>query len=258
MRGLVSFSLLLLIKGLSRLFFRLESGWIGDPGDDPWGSDVRLVAILHHTSLYEPVFAGVPPVRFLRRIAREGVVPIADKTMQRPVVGRFFRLVAPDVVPITRQRDDTWRQVLRHTGPGKMILLLPEGRMKRPNGLDSEGRPMTVRGGIADLIERVGEGKMLLAYSGGLHHIQAPGERLPRLFKTVRLNLELVDLRAYRDGLLAERDAEDSFRRAVVRDLERRRDLFSPVEGTPVGIPDPAAHAAARPRERDELEVERV
>lgn len=249
MRALVSFSLLLLIQKLSRLLFRLETGWVGDPGKDPWGADIRICAILHHTSLYEPIFAGVCPVRFLRRIAREGVVPIADKTLERPLVGGFFRMVAANVVPVTRQRDDTWRQVLRHAGPGKMILLLPEGRMKRPSGLDGEGRPMTVRGGIADLIERVGEGKMLLAYSGGLHHVQAPGERLPRLFKTVRMNLELVDLRAYRERMLAERKPEDSFRRTVVRDLEWRRDLFSPVEGTPVGIPDPEGYAAVATQE---------
>jgi hypothetical protein len=242
-RFLVSYSLLLLVKLLSKAFYRHESGWIGDAGEDPWGADIRLVAILHHTSLYEPVFAAVPPNRFLRRIAREGVVPIAVKTLERPLVGRFFRMVASDVVPVTRQRDDTWRDVMRHAGPGKMVLLLPEGRMKRATGLDAEGRPMTVRGGIADLIRAVGEGKMLLAYSGGLHHIQVPGEKLPRLFKSVRMNLELVDLADYRREMESRRGPEESFRRVVVKDLERRRDLFSPTEGTPVGIPDPETFA---------------
>ncbi|HSL81224.1 MAG TPA: hypothetical protein VLF66_00525, partial [Thermoanaerobaculia bacterium] len=113
MSFLVTYALLLLVKLLSKVFYRHEWGWIGDPGTDPWGADVRLVAILHHTSLYEPVFAAVPPSRFLRRIAREGVVPIADKTLERPLVGRFFRMVASDVVPVTRQRDDTWREVVR-------------------------------------------------------------------------------------------------------------------------------------------------
>ena len=36
----------------------------------------------------------------MRRIAYHGIVPVADKTLRRPLVGRFFRLVAPDVVPI--------------------------------------------------------------------------------------------------------------------------------------------------------------
>lgn len=241
MRFLLTYSILLLVKLLSRLFYRHEKGWVGTPGDDPWGADIRICAILHHTSLYEPIFAAVPPNRFLRRIARAGVIPIADKTLERPLLGQFFRLVASDVVPVTRQRDETWREVVRHAGPGKMVLLLPEGRMKRPSGLDAEGKPMTVRGGIADLIEAVGGGFMLLAYSGGLHHVQAPGERLPRLFKTVRMNLELVDLAAYRAELHARQGPEDSFRRVVVRDLERRRDLFSPTAGKPVGIPDPEA-----------------
>lgn len=96
---------------------------------------------------------------------------------------------------------------------------------------------MTVRGGIADLIQAVGEGQMLIAYSGGLHHVQAPGEHLPRLFKTVRLNLELVDLRDYRDRML-ERGGKSGFRRAVIRDMEERRDRFCPI--------DPAAREEPR------------
>lgn len=239
MRSLFTYTLLLVVRTLSQVFFRHEWGWVGDEPEDPWNADIRICAILHHTSLYEPVFAAVPPRRFMKRIAREGVIPIADKTLQRPIVGRFFKLVAREVVGVTRQRDETWRRVVRQAGPGRMVLLLPEGRMKRPNGLDSEGRPMTVRGGISDLIETAGGGKMLLAYSGGLHHVQAPGEIVPRLFKTVRMSLELVDLTAYREWILARQGPDESFRRAVVRDLERRRDLFSPTEGRPVGVPSP-------------------
>ena len=251
MRFLATYTILLLDRLLSRLFYRHEWGWVGAGGDDSWDADIRICAILHHTSLYEPVFAAVPPNRFLRRIARAGVVPIADKTLERPFIGHFFKLVASDVVPVTRQRDETWREVVRHAGPGKMVLLLPEGRMKRATGLDAEGKPMTVRGGIADLIDAVGGGKMLLAYSGGLHHLQHPGERLPRLFKTVRMNLELVDLTAYRAELHARQTSDESFRRVVVRDLERRRDLFSPTEGKPVGIPDPEAFAREESAKRE-------
>ena len=46
---------------------------------------------------------------------------------------------------------------------------------------------------------------MLLAYSRGLHHVQAPGERFPRLFRTVSMRFECVDIASYRDGLLANR-----------------------------------------------------
>jgi hypothetical protein len=228
LRAYLVFLVLLVVKVLSRIFYRIEMRWIGDVPPDPW-RHVRLVAMLNHTSLYEALFAGGCPNHFLWRIARHGVIPIARKTSDRALVGRFYGLVAARVISITRERDETWSEVLRQIDPDAMVVILPEGRMKRANGLDSEGKPMTVRGGIADILETFGEGRMLIAYSGGLHHVQAPGERYPRLFKTIRMRLEVVDIAAYRNALLEEAGAK-GFRRAVVRDLERRRDLYCPVE----------------------------
>ena len=41
-------------------------------------------------------------------------------------------------------------------GQGDVVVVLsPEGRMKRKNGLDKHGRPMTVRGGIGDILDRI-------------------------------------------------------------------------------------------------------
>ncbi len=157
------------------------------------------------------------------------MVPIAQKTAGRPVVGRFYGLVAKRVISITRERDESWREVLRQIDPDAMVLILPEGRMKRATGLDADGKPMTVRGGIADILETIGEGRMLLAYSGGLHHVQVPGERFPRLFKKIRMRLEVLDIAAYREARMAE-GGPRGFKRAVVEDLERRRDLYCPVE----------------------------
>lgn len=228
MREYLAFLILLLIKVVSRTFYRVDMRWIGDVPPDPWRRH-RLVAILNHTSLYESLFAGGPPLHFLWRLARHGVVPIAQKTADRAVVGRFYSLVAKRVISITRERDETWNEVLRQIDPDAMVIILPEGRMKRANGLDAEGRPMTVRGGIADILETMGEGRMLLAYSGGLHHVQIPGERWPRLFKTIRMNLEVVDIGAYRAARMEEGGGPRGFRRAVVMDLERRRDANCPL-----------------------------
>lgn len=235
MRAYLVFLLLLGVKVLGRTFYRIDMRFIGagGPGGEippqPWRHH-RLVAILNHTSLYEALFAAGCPNRFLWRLARHGVVPIAQKTSDRALVGRFYGLVANRVVSITRQRDETWSQVLREIDPDAMVVILPEGRMKRANGLDAQGKPMTVRGGIADILESIGEGRMLLAYSGGLHHVQIPGERFPRLFKKIRMNLEVVDIATYREARLAEVDDPRSFKRAVADDLERRRDTFCPVE----------------------------
>jgi len=225
-RDVAVFLLLLAVKVVARLFYRIDARWIGDPPRDRWRR-IRLAALLNHTSLYEPLFAGICPVSFLYRLARHGVLPIAQKTSDRAVVGRFFGLVAKHVISITRARDETWKAVLDRIDPDAMVVILPEGRMKRASGLDSEGRPMTVRGGIADILESIGEGRMILAYSGGLHHVQIPGERFPRLWKTIRIRLELIDIGTYRQELL-EKAGREGFRRAVIADLERRRDANCP------------------------------
>ncbi len=221
MRALAVFLVLVAVKLVSRVFYRQDMRFVGDVPSDPWRR-IRVVAFLNHTSLYEPIFAGGAPLGFLWRLARHGVVPAAQKTIDRPVVGLLFRFVARNVVSITRERDHTWAEVLSRIDPGSMVVILPEGRMKRRSGLDSQGQPMTVRGGIADILAAIPEGRMLIAYSGGLHHVQAPGERIPRLFKTVRMRLELVEIADYRRSLAPRGD----FKEAVKEDLERRRDHY--------------------------------
>ncbi|HET9226141.1 MAG TPA: hypothetical protein VFR31_05710 [Thermoanaerobaculia bacterium] len=228
MRAYLVFLILLGLKIVARIFYRVDLRWIGDPPPDRWKHH-RVVALLNHTSLYEPLFLAGVPNSFLWRLARHGVVPIASKTADRAVVGKFFGLLAQNVISITRERDQTWAQVLQTIDPDAMVAILPEGRMKRANGLDSEGRPMTVRGGIADILESIGEGRMLIAYSGGLHHVQVPGEKNPRMFQKVRANLELLDIGTYRQQMMAVYGSK-GFKKAVAEDLERRRDLHCPIE----------------------------
>ncbi|HVT18273.1 MAG TPA: hypothetical protein VHQ90_19110 [Thermoanaerobaculia bacterium] len=227
----LSYLVLLGAKALSRAFFQVEVEWVGERVDDPW-EDIRVVALLNHTSLYEWLFTAVPPNRFLRRLATRGVLPSASKTMRRPLVGTFYQFLAGSVITVSRERDHTWQEVLASIGPESMVLLAPEGRMKRASGLDVEGRPMTIRGGIADILQVVGKGRMLLAYSGGLHHVQVPGQRLPRLWKTIRLRLELVDIETYCRSF-AEVPGSEEFKNATKVDLQRRRDLHCGTAGAP-------------------------
>jgi len=236
-RRIFVFLVLSSLRLLARCFYRVEVRWIGDPPSDRW-KRVRVLCLLHHTSLFEWLYVIAVPASFLWDIAGHGVVPAAEKTLRRPVVGWFFRSIAAHVVSITRERDHTWRAVLSRIEPRSMVAILPEGRMMRRNGLDSDGRPMTVRGGIADVLEAVGEGRMLVAYSGGLHHVQAPGDRLPRPFRTLYLNLEIVEIAEFREERLREISSPSGFKRAVVAELERRRDLHCP---TPERRKDAAA-----------------
>ena len=219
--------MLMSLKFVSRIFYRFDFQFIGPTPPDPWGG-LGLVAFLNHTSLFEPVFLGGVPNRFIWRLAAHGVVPAADKTTGRPLVGLIFRFVAHHVIAITRERDDSWFKVLQKIDPNSMVIIAPEGRMKRANGLDVNGKPMTVRGGIADILLAVKEGRMLLAYSGGLHHVQIPG-CAPRAFKTVRLRIENLEISDYISEMMACGGPE-MFKKNVMRDLDQRRDAYAPEE----------------------------
>jgi hypothetical protein len=70
---------------------------------------------------------------------------------------------------------------------------------------------------------------MLLAYSGGLHHVQVPGRAMVRVFEPVRMRLEVVEIADYVAEQLAK-GGEEEFKRNVRADLERRRDLHCPSE----------------------------
>jgi 1-acyl-sn-glycerol-3-phosphate acyltransferase len=224
------FLVMLLWKTACRLFFRFDVEWVGNVPDDPW-EDIRIMAILNHTSLMEPVFLAVVPTPVVWRIAREGVIPIASKTMNRKRTGLAFRFAGRRVISVSRKRDLSWQQVLRHCcSPQSITVIFPEGRMLRRTGLDSEGRPMSIRSGVADLLAEVPSGRLLLAYSGGLHHVAAPGDRFPRLFQKIALRLEVLDIPAYRDALGGAQDM-DVFRRRVVEDLTQRRNRYSPLMG---------------------------
>jgi hypothetical protein len=227
LRNLFNFLLLFWIKIWSRLLYRFRFNWTGEVAEKPWQEDYRVVAVLNHTSLFEWLFAGGLPNHFLWRIASTGLVPTAKTTLDRPLVGIFFKLLAPHVMAISRESDHTWQQVLDTIDSRCLVLILPEGRMKRADGLDKYGKPMTVRGGIADILQALSSGQMLLAYSGGLHHVQAPGQGLPKIFKTLRLTLESVSISEYKNRLGAGNPEE--FKLRVIRDLERRRNQHCPV-----------------------------
>jgi hypothetical protein len=228
LRSIFIFWMLWVLRALSKIFYKHDFSFVGTvPKDDPW-KDIKLIAFLNHTSLFEPVFLGAVPSRFLWRMARHGVIPAADKTTGRPLVGLIYKFVAANVVPITRQRDNSWYRVLNSIDPDSMVVIAPEGRMMRANGLDAQGKPMTVRGGVSDILEVIPSGRMLIAYSGGLHHVQVPGGR-PKLFRTVRLRVEDVEISEYRETLMKQ-SGPDGFKKAVIADLERRRDLYCPTE----------------------------
>jgi 1-acyl-sn-glycerol-3-phosphate acyltransferase len=176
------------------------------------------VIALNHTSLFEFLFISAIPNKNLWRAIDRLVLPVADVTLNRPVAGFFFRKLIPNAVPISRKRDDSWAQFLEKISANSLILIFPEGRMMRKDGLDKHGKPMSIKGGIAEILEKLNSGKVLVAYSGGLHHVQAPGELIPKIFQRIEIGFEELDIVEYKKSL----DQKD-FRAAVIRDLEERK-----------------------------------
>lgn len=218
MRTLVSFFLLMLVKIFSHIFYRLEVNWLSEIKKD--FSDIRLIIFLNHTSLYEPLFVQVAPSSFLYQMAQKMVAPAADVTMNRPIVGIFWKLIGPRFISITRKRDKSWFKFMKMIENKYVVMILPEGRMKRKTGLDKHGKPMSIRSGVAEILQEINEGRVMVAYSGGLHHVQHPGQLLPRLFQTIKLNLEILDIQEYKNTFSHKEGIP--FRKEVVADLESR------------------------------------
>jgi hypothetical protein len=227
MRRFFAFIILCLVKFFSHSFYRARYKWLTPKVKNPF-KDVHLLIFLNHTSLYEPLFIQVLDISFLWRMSGHMSLPGADVTLNRPLVGLFWKLMIPNITTITRKRDDTWTNYLESINHEDVVFIAPEGRMKRPTGLDKFGQPMTVRGGISDIIGKLNQGTMLICYSGGLHHVQAPGQTLPSLFKTIDMNLELISIADYRRQF--HNLSSYAKKKAIIFDLEQRLIKHCPKE----------------------------
>lgn len=224
MRRLLGFLILSTVKTISMIFYRGTFTWIPPVEGNPW-KDIRLMVFLNHTSLYEPLFVQVLPYTYLWHLAGHFNIPGADITLNRPIVGTFWKLMVPNIASISRKRDSTWETYLDSIKPTDVVMIAPEGRMKRPNGLDKFGKRMTVKPGIADIIESIDDGVMVLCLSGGLHHVQAPGQHVPNLFKKISMNLVRLNIKEYK----AQFTGSDRERKlAMIHDLQKRLESDCP------------------------------
>jgi hypothetical protein len=72
------------------------------------------------------------------------------------------------------------------------------------------------------------EGKIIFIYSGGLHHVQIPGQRWPKLFKTLKVNFEITDILTYKSFFLKKSESDFLSKDEVVEDLEKRKKEHCP------------------------------
>ena len=220
------FVFILLLVVLDRLLFRYDVTWVGANPQKPF-TGMRLFVFLNHTSLFDPIlFSAIFPLAGVWDAAKRGIAPIADITFNRKI-GFIFKSFVSTSKSLSRKRDETWRRFLDSVGPRSIVYIAAEGRMMRRSGLDKDGNPLTVRGGVADVLIKLGSGRMIVAYSGGVHHVFAPGDKFPRFFKTLKIRCELLEIADYIREIDRTRTTE-SFRAAVIRDLERRKTIHCP------------------------------
>ena len=224
---LVRFSLLCFVKILCMVLYRYELKFLSQDRFSAF-AQVKVVAFLNHTSLFEPLFIGMVPISILWRLSgNDLLIPGADITLdQRPIVGKIYHALLLGLVSITRKKDHSWANFMDMVDEEKLVLILPEGRMKRRTGLDKFGKEMTVRGGIADILKKKENGKICFVYSGGLHHVQAPGDKKIKLFKTICANVEIMNITDYKKSLPFEFGHD--YREEVVADMQRRLDTCVP------------------------------
>jgi 1-acyl-sn-glycerol-3-phosphate acyltransferase len=218
MRRIIAFLLLATVKIVSHVFYRGNFKWITEHPEKPF-KKARLIVFLNHTSLYEPIYLQAVSYDFLWRLAGNANVPGADITLKRPIVGTFWKLMVPNIASVTRKKDSSWSTYLNSIRPESIVMIAPEGRMKRLNGLDKRGNPMTVQGGVADIIESMNDGDMLLCFSGGLHHIQSPGQHFPKLFRPISMNFAYFNLKEYKNSFTGSPREK---KLSMVQDLQRR------------------------------------
>ena len=132
MREQCIYAMLRTIKGLSRAFYQFDIDWVHTPPARSVAAAAAGNLSQSHQPLRTAVRGRISPNAFIRRIAFQGLMPVADKATRRPLMGFFFRMVAKNVgVAVTRQNDHTWQQVLGTMRPDTMVVIMPEGRMMR-------------------------------------------------------------------------------------------------------------------------------
>ena len=109
-RSIGIFALLATLKYLSRIFYRHDFQWVGDVPPRPW-HNIRLVAFLNHTILFEPVSSAA-----FRPFHPGGSQPTASfrgRQDHRASARRIdLQVRRASVIAITRERDHTWFEVL--------------------------------------------------------------------------------------------------------------------------------------------------
>ena len=172
--------------------------------------------------MFEFVYGVTLPFEFLNSLSKRLVIPVANKTLKKPISGFILKNIAPYTIGLSRKRDESWELFLSQIKDDNICIFMPEGQMKRKNGLDKNGQKMKVKTGVYDLIQKYKGKNMAIVYSHGLHHVLAPGDKIPKIFKSIEADIEVVNINEYLKSL----NLDKSPAKVVAEDLQSRRDKY--------------------------------
>ena len=137
-----------------RLLYRYHIHYVNCDSDSINASvkQIKIMCLLNHTTLWEALHTGALPSQAFYHLLPRVVLPVAQETVvNKGFAVRFMQFfVGERAKSVSRKRDDTWGNFLGSGSRDTVWWLCPEGRMKRPSGLDKHGKAMDCRGGIAD------------------------------------------------------------------------------------------------------------
>ncbi len=231
------FLVLASLKTLGHLFYTFSISYDKQHTID-WRK-IKLIAFINHTSLFDLLLVCVFPYSFLWEAAERTMTPIAEKTLKRPFVGLIFKNLNAKQFSVSQKRDSSWDSFLNAIDHQSIVALFPEGRMARKNGLDKHGNPMTIKSGIVDILQKQNDGCMLLVHSQGMHHIQSPGQQIPRIFQKITIALETLTIESYKQQ--HDKKSFQDFSKSIIADLSKRKDdhqkSFLNKKRTPTAFP---------------------
>ena len=213
------FSILLFLKFFCFVFFFTKVNY-KNTKNIPW-EKINLILFLNHTSLFEFIFITIVPIKYLWRMSEKLIFPVADISYDKFLFGNFIKKLGPYPIRISRKRDKSWSYFLRKLTNDKILIFPAEGRMRRKTGLDKDGKPLTVRSGVCDILKKYESCPFLIMYSHGIHHVYAPEDKLPKLFKRISITIEMLSVSDY-----CKKFTKDSVlnKKALRSDLDRKRD----------------------------------
>lgn len=207
---------------LVKILYRCSWTWIGKNSDRGF-QDMKALFLMNHTSYADHMIFVLVPINVIYKMFWNARIAVAQHQVKN--FKGLLQYLENNIVPLSRQRDDSWNNYLSNANAKSIFVMYPEGTRMSPEGLDKNGKKVRVKGGVADILELLPDGDIVILYLDGFYEILGAGMKFPKLFKKVRVTAEVVDIAALKHELAYTGRHEDryDFRVRFIEWFEKRK-----------------------------------